>query len=353
MSQRRTAAAALTALLTAILSLLYIAVVRADSPPNPLANIPWQWQGGGVAEVEAAYNHARRAEEQQLGFPSGTLGILELPTQAVWDILSDPAKALLLMNAERLARGGSRSDVLGLGFTAVQANVQDLAEKYAALLVSKNQFSHEADGRTPFERIDDDPLLGPCHEFLGRAENLALLGTSGDSIPLYLEQAIYAWIYTDAGSAWGHREAVLLQDRDLTHQDEAYGFDNNVPSKADEGFIGIAVIETDGRYNPLGWPDMNYTVLLVMEMIDPLPAEGCPWSAMPTTEPEPTSTPQPTTTPTPTDTLATPATAAPTDTPTITPSPPATPTPGPVTATPTRVSPPSPGFYAYTPLVRG
>ena len=292
MMQRRMVGAALSVLLTAVIAAGFFTNARADSPPNPLSDISWTAAAETVTGIEAAFNYARRQEEQQLGIKPGRLGRLDLPEQAEWNRKTDQEKALFLMNEERVARGGSQVHVLGLGFTAVQNDVQTLAQEYAHLLVARNEFTHVVDGRDPFERITEHPVLGPCSEFLSRAENLALLGTSGDDIPLYLERAIFAWLYSDAGSAWGHREAILLQDRDLGNGNPDFGFKNNVGEQINEGYIGIGVVETDGRYNPFDWQDLHYSALIVMEMIDPLPAAGCPWPAAP----PPTPTPQPTAT---------------------------------------------------------
>lgn len=263
---------------------------RADSPANPRADIPWQAAGEDVNAIEDAFNHARRQEEKQLDLPPGSLGEIALPRQENWDARTDQNKALFLINQARRARGGSAAGVLGLRLTGLQEHVQALAQSYAETLVARNAFTHVVDGRDPFDRIAADPVLGPCSEFLGRAENLALFATTSDSIPLYLEKAVYNWLYVDAGSAWGHRETLLLQDRDLAG-DPFYGFKNNVPGSAHEGFIGVGVVHSqDGRYDPLGW-GIDTTVLVVLEVIDPAPSAGCPWMAAPTPTPGPVPTP--------------------------------------------------------------
>ena len=64
-----------------------------------------------------------------------------------------------------------------------------------------------------------------------------------------IARAIYNWIYVDAGSGWGHREAALLQDRDLADNDPVYGFNNNVGSAVSEGFIGFGIAESSD-YDP-------------------------------------------------------------------------------------------------------
>lgn len=265
--------------LVAVLLMAGAGQVAADSPPNPTANIPWNTGSSGVADVEAAYNHGRREEEKQLGLAEGTLGNLDLPSQVVWDATSDDVKALTIMNAERVARAGMKPGVIGLPFQAVQADVDSLAQWYADYLVANNKKGHTADGRDPFQRIDQDPVLGPCHEFLTRAENLGY-AVSTNTFPLFLERMIYHWIYDDdrSGANWGHREAVLLQDKPLGGV-AADGFKNNVGSSASEGFIGIGIIKRSPGYDPFG-SGYPYGWALVMNMIDPSPT--CSWDLGPT-----------------------------------------------------------------------
>ncbi len=265
----------LLAVLTSLLA--YSSVAKADSPPNLTTDIPWTVGQNGVNDIEAAYNNARRQEESQLGLSANALGNLTLPPQATWDTYSDDQKATVILNAERLARIGMTPGVIGLPFTAIEVNVDNLAQGHADYLLSANTTGHtDGAGNSPFDRIDNDPVLGPCHEFLSRAENIAYFWTSGTSNPLYIERSIYGWIYDDAGSAWGHREAALLQDKDLAGQDPIYGFKNNVGSPADEGYIGIGVAES-ASYNPGVGEWVNWGTIVVMNMIDPTSTGSCPW----------------------------------------------------------------------------
>ena len=64
------------------------------------------------------------------------------------------------------------------------------------------------DGRSPWDRLSDNPAIGACHDFLGVAENLAVLVSTGN-IALPIERSIYMWMYDDSGSNWGHRHAIL------------------------------------------------------------------------------------------------------------------------------------------------
>ncbi len=267
---------AVFAIITALIATSTVA--RAESPPNLTSDINWSAGTGGVADVEAAFDHGRRQEEIQLGLSVGVLGNLSLPSQSTWDTYSDDDKALYILNAERIARSGFPPAATGLPFQAIQVDVDNLAQTHAEYLVANNVFTHEdAANRTPFQRIDDDPVLGTCHEFLARAENLAAFMTSSNSNLLYIERAIYNWIYDDAGSLWGHREAALLQDKDLKNQNPLYGFNNNVGPATSEGFIGIGVAESP-TYNPDGSAGMNWGTVVVLNMIDPKSDATCPWN---------------------------------------------------------------------------
>jgi uncharacterized protein YkwD len=279
----------LLAILTALIACS--STVSADSPPNITSDIPWTDSGGvfdpengiysaafgGVNDIEAAYNNARRQEESQLGLSSGKLGTLDLPTQSTWDTYTDDQKAKVILNAERVARNGMTAGVIGLPFTAVQVNVDNVAQGHADYLLYANKTGHtDGAGNSPFDRLKNDPVLGHCSEFLSRAENLSYFWTSGSNVPLYIERAIYNWIYDDADSGWGHREAALIQDKDLTGQNELYGFNNNVGSPADEGYIGIGVAQS-ATYDPYGFGWVNWGTIVVLNMIDPISTGSCPW----------------------------------------------------------------------------
>ena len=343
--------AVFTFLLVLIYSAVNISVVQADSPPNIITDIAWTDTGGaynpgagqyaatfnGVVDIQAAYNHARRQEEIQLSLPANTLGNLTLPTQAVWDTYSDDLKALTILNAERIARSGMMAGVIGLPFAGIEVNIDNLAQTHADYLVSSNTTGHlDGAGNDPFVRISNDSTLGPCHEFVSRAENIASFWTGAGSNPLYIERAIYNWVYADAGSAWGHREAVLLQDKDVANQSPSMGFNNNVLSALDEGYIGIGMAES-ASYDPYGWGWVKMGTVVVLDMFDPISTGSCPWDLAPTATATNTPVP-PTATPTATATnTPVPPTATPTATPTNTPVPPtATPT---ATATNTLVPP--------------
>ncbi len=226
----------------------------------------------------AAFNNARRGEEQQLGLPAGALGNLSLPSQAEWNAFSDDQKALYLINAERTAWAGMKPGVIGLPLAGIEPNLDRIAQQYADYLVANNAKGHTADGRTPDKRIDDDATVATCHEFLSRVENIAYFFTGQSTNPLVIEQSVYNWLYRDASSKWGHREAVLLQDADLAKRDPRNGFKNNVGSLAHEGFLGIGVAGSS-TYNPYGYSWSRQGTAVVMMIFDPVSTGSCPWDA--------------------------------------------------------------------------
>ncbi len=274
-----------------ICSFLWVLVVSADSPPNLTSDILWTDTGGvydpgngvfdatfnGAADIEAAFNNGRRNEESQLGLTANVLGDLTLP--ANWGTMSIDSRALFILNAERTARNGSPSGVVGLPFTDIQTDMDNIAQYYADYLVDNNATGHNADGTSPFARIDNDPVLGACHEFINRSENIASFWTSGSSNALPVERAIYNWIFNDASSSWGHREAALLQDNDLGNQ--GYGFTNNYGDANSEGFIGIGYAESPA-YNPHDFEWSNMGTVVVLNLFDPIDDPNCDYGLSPT-----------------------------------------------------------------------
>ena len=278
----------------------------ALSPPNITVDIKWNTNFNGVTDIMNAFNAARRAEEQQLGLPANALGSLVLPSQTVWAGMSDDAKALFLINAERTARNDMQPGVLGLPYAGVERHVDEVARDYAQLLhdLSKTghyQPSNNPDVDNPSKRLDNG-VEASCREFLSRSENLAYFSAyssqpiGASSVPLPLERAIYAWIYDDSTSQWGHREAVLLQDTTLTNN--PWGYHNNNGSAAHEGFLGFHVLGSTS-YKPFGEPPANmpysYGVAIVMNIYDPLSdaaavSNACGYDVTVRTEDLPTTT---------------------------------------------------------------
>jgi uncharacterized protein YkwD len=210
-------------------------------PADPIADIPWSCQTAGVDDIECAFNAARSTENSQLGT---SIPMLSLSDQGEWDNMSDGERAIWLINRERIDRG--ITPLHGL-----ETNVTEIAQYYAQYLMDNNAFGHYEDGRSPWERLEDNPSIGTCNEFLNVAENLAVFWTSGSIIPLPLERSIYMWLYDDADSSWGHRHAILW-----------YPYNDNSGPAGKEGFLGIG--RASGSHS--GW---NYSDLIVMNVFDP------------------------------------------------------------------------------------
>lgn len=287
----------------------------AASPPNLTTDIPWLNSAyGGVADIEAAFNHARRQEEIQLGTAPNTINDLNLPSNAIWSAMSVDEKSLYLINDERTARAGMLPGVIGLPLAGIEQHIDSIAENYANVLHDTDTFGHYQPGGFgvdgPAKRIEQHPVIGSlhassitysagsnpqhsnnsthyygdthqnqgaCHEFISRTENLATFTAYSSapldhtSIPLPVERAIYAFIYDDSSSAWGHREAALLQDESLGNPTAGWGFNNNHASAAHEGYLGVHLIGSSS-YQPFGPPPLPYSygVVIVMNIFDPV-----------------------------------------------------------------------------------
>jgi hypothetical protein len=217
-------------------------------PPDPITDIGWSAGYSNVADVQSAFNHARAVENSQLGT---SLPMLTLPSQSQWDALSNGGRALWLMNRERTDRG-----VMPLHGT--EFNVTGVAQYYASYLLENDAWGHNADGRSPWERLHANPTIGACHDSLSVAENIAVFVTTGSSIPLPVERSVYLWLYTDGSCCdWGHRHAILW-----------YPYNDNSGPAGKEGFLGIGRA-TGGPYQgPFSqpWP---LAELIVMNVFDP------------------------------------------------------------------------------------
>ena len=219
----------------------------ASYPPDPTADIPWTAGTSGVLDIQAAFNNARTQENLQLGIH---LPMLSLPSQSTWDGLSNGEKALWLINAERIDRS-----VMPLH--GVESNVTSVAEYYADYLLENDAWGHYEDGLSPWERLDNNPAIEACHDFLSVADNLAVFVTSGTSIALPVERSVYMWMYTDAGSGWGHRHAILW-----------YPYNDNSGPTGMEGFLGIGRA-SGGPYQGPFTQEWNFAEIIVMNVFDP------------------------------------------------------------------------------------
>ena len=247
-------------------------------PTDPKNDIMWAAGYDGPADVLSAFNTARAKENAQLG--TFVPPIDALP--GTWAAMKGPERALWLINAERTARG--LAPLHGL-----ESNVQSVAQSYAEYLLANNKFGHEADGRTPWQRLDSNAAITACRDSLQVAENLYWKGTTDPlGVPLAIEQAVYWWMYLDSEQAWGHRHAILWTP---------YTENSGDPNR--EGFLGIGhaiggydYVDAAGTTHHLPFTDM-----IVMNVFDPCPSWT--YAAPPSPPPPPTPAPVPTTAPPP------------------------------------------------------
>jgi hypothetical protein len=211
-------------------------------PDDPNSDIAWSGGMSGIADIQAAFNNARTQENSQLGL---SIPPMTLPSQGEWDGMSDSDKAFWLSNRERIDRGVHPMH-------GVEANVESVAEYYANYLLDNDAWGHTADGNTPPGRLNDNPAIGACHDFLPVSENLAAFMSSGPAIPLPVERSVYGWMYVDASSGWGHRHAILY-----------YPYTDNSGPAGKEGFMGI------GRASGGPWQGWPVAEVVVMNVFDP------------------------------------------------------------------------------------
>ena len=194
-----------------------------------------------MADIQGAFNNARSVENTQLGT---SVPPMVLPGQAAWDAMSENQRALWLINRERVDRGVHPMH-------AWEPNVTGVAQDYAQYLLDNNKTGHEADGKDPWTRLEENPAINACHDFLSIVENLAYFWSSAPNISLPLERAFYNWMYKDNGSSWGHRHMLLW-----------YPYNDNSGTVGMEGFLGFG--HTSGPHN--GW---DYGEILVLNVFDP------------------------------------------------------------------------------------
>jgi uncharacterized protein (DUF1800 family) len=181
-----------------------------DTPPNNGKNILYFTIGTKVSDIEAAFNYARSKD-------STINKKLTLPSQDVWDAMSQEERALYILNKERVDRGLKPFEGVMAMNTSFSGNnptsLADITQGYANTLWSKTSLLHNLDG-TVDERLKRVSNLKD-KEYIHYNESLYAEGNSFkiDNIPLI--KAIYNWIYADAnvasGEAWGHRAMCLMK----------------------------------------------------------------------------------------------------------------------------------------------
>jgi hypothetical protein len=158
--------------------------------------------------------------------------------------MTNTAFTTWLVNDERTVRG-----MLPLRGEIPLMNT--LAQNYANQLASTNQFTHTLNGTNPWLRMDAVPSLKACREFNPRMESLYKFSSMGLAIndKLFIINSMVGFLYKDAGSAWGHREHILVN------------YLNNNKTSANEGNIGIGIT----NWKSGSWDNK----ILVIETMDP------------------------------------------------------------------------------------
>jgi hypothetical protein len=247
-------------------------------PADPPNDIELEQNVLAWADMVAAFNTARLRENEMLDI---AMPPIVFPDAETWEAMSDGERTLWLINEERVARG--LAPMQGL-----EANVMDVAQSYAEWLLANNQFDHDADGRSPWERLADNAAIGACHDFLGIAENIYFVATTAPTpIPYVVETAVYRMMYEDAGSRWGHRHAMLWTP-----------YVENNGDAGSEGFLGLG--RAHGGYtSPNSGQYFQNTDILVMNFFDPCATWEESATATPVPSESPTPSPQPSATPIP------------------------------------------------------
>ena len=178
--------------------------------PNPAADSPIVFPGttaAAFAAIDAAHIAEGVCARCSVG---GSMIETFLPDPATYAALNPDQKVLLLINAERIMRG--IPPILGPGGTNTGVNDPYIGNVTAnhALLVAINPgwwsldipiiHSNAVDGT--FDGRETAPLGPP-----GLIDN----GFVGEiaAVNFTPEGAIWQWMYDDANSNWGHRDAIL------------------------------------------------------------------------------------------------------------------------------------------------
>jgi len=204
-----------------------------------------------VGDIETAFNAARAKD------PTVTVPMI-LPPQNIWDSYSSSEKILYLVNKERCDRGLRP-------YEGIDPKIENEALSYASYLKNHpDQYAstpHEADGRTPWQRMAQDAgvIVNTNADFFQYGENIASIsvGSSGNDFPLIYEseaKSVYGWMYQDKNEQYGHRNFLL-----------AKGLVENSGFHDMEGLIGVGKVTRQYRDGGFFWTQ----TIIVMDGFDP------------------------------------------------------------------------------------
>ncbi len=204
-----------------------------------------------VGDIETAFNTARAKD------PTVTLP-MTLPPQNIWDNYSSSEKILYLVNKERCDRGLRPYEGIDPKIENETGNYADYLKNHPDQYAAK---PHEADGRTPWQRMAQDAgvIVNSNADFFQYGENIASLsvGSSGNDFPIIYEseaKSVYGWMYQDKGEGYGHRNFLL-----------AKGLVENSGFKNMEGLIGVGKVTRQYRDGGFFWTQ----AIIVMDGFDP------------------------------------------------------------------------------------
>ena len=214
-----------------------VEAASGDYPADPPGDVSWPWSDWAPAGIETIMEKFNAARAQD---PTISVDLVIEYTQDEWDNLSDNQKGLYLSNKERVDRGIAP-------YAAVARQVSDVAQDYATYLLEVEEtLAHETtdakwtgSGRDasfccdPYDRLA--AALGDEKEFFRFSENLAWASAgTASTFPEPVAYSVYAWIYDDSGSSWGHRHFSLAELND------------NAGEANVEGLAGFGVARGDG-----------------------------------------------------------------------------------------------------------
>lgn len=291
--------------LLALLCFVFTSTISAQSPAVLNSTIPYDSnpslfgnQAGyfNVADIEAAYNLARRREELQFCIPTNSISDLDLPNQNVWNAMNSDEKILYLLNAERVSRAGlnycnGEGAVSGLAFTGVEANIDNIAQAHAEQLIAtqSTQVISQAANIDANGNIGGSGCTGEqgqipncCHTFVNfSAYRIFFTNMETPSNPNTITtpgievRTVFFLVYGN-GSLGNGRRMALLQDLELGGSvSSSKGFFDDYGDTGDEGFIGI------GMHGGIPHPSLNrnHIDMVIFSYFDPIPQSyGCSYT---------------------------------------------------------------------------
>ena len=178
--------------LTGIIFLFYLFVTDVQAVEYPV----WSEKVNTIERVVALFDEAHRID--------GIMLMSAYFDKAKWQSLSADERLLYLLNIERKSRG--LQPLLG-----VSKKVSAISQKYADMLLQIGRFSHRADGKNSWMRLQSDANIAACMNRIEYAENLAMFGSNVGYQKFYIARAVYAWMYEDAAHGNRHRKMVLYR----------------------------------------------------------------------------------------------------------------------------------------------